>query len=379
MKKINTLIFLPLLVVSLVSCQDPNADPNYEAGKELKLVSIEMNQEYGESTLIKYGDYEIVIDSGTSSDAYHVNQTLKSYISDNNIELLIVTHPHGDHVGGMINGAFDNFDISKIVDFGYTYSPSGEGDEISSSYIYNSYVSERTQFVNKGAEYSPITEEIITSPVLDIDKENDLSLTWLKNDYYVDYGSIFPNANVPSDNPNVTSVSFLLTYKYWNMPFLGDGDSTLTETSVMNNHPDILKQSWKKVLLKATHHASSSSMGTNFLEWAHPNSVFVSAAMISSVCVPNQVQLGSGDGKQNHPNSSSVRRIKNALIAQNSTSFYWNAINGDLLMTTDGVSDIAFSGAGRNKDYYIKGTTNISSRVGEKDITFFESDFYSYY
>lgn len=378
MKKLNILFFLPLTVVSLVSCQDPNADPHYLSGEELKIISIEMSKEYGEAIIIKYGNYEILIDSGTDLDSDHVEEVLKANITDETIDLLIVTHPHGDHIGGMIDGALDDFSITKIVDFGYTYSPSGEGDSISSSYLYNAYIAKRNSFVNEGTNYAAITNELKQNPIIEIDKANNLTLTWLKNDYYYAPGYVFTGSGNP-DNPNSTSVSFLLTYKYWNIPFLGDADSTYHEPSIVKNHPNILSQPWKKVLLKATHHASSSSLGTNFLSWAHPNAMFVSAAMLDDVAAPNQVVIGSGSGKQNHPNPTTVRRIKNALKAQDSTSFYWNAINGDLTMTTNGVDDFTFVGAGRQKNYYIKNTEDLASVEDEKNVTFFESEFYDYF
>lgn len=379
MKKQYALILLPLLVVSLSSC-DPNADPNYVAGEELKIISIEMNKEYGEAILIKYGNYEILVDSGNNTDASHVKEVLTTYVTDKTIDLLVVTHPHGDHIGGINNNCLSGFKVSKLVDFGYTYAPGGEGDEISSSGLYNAYASKRSALVAAGTNYVAITNEIKNNPVIDIDKENNLSLTWLKNDYYFEPGTVFPNSSQPDvTNPNSTSVAFLLTYKYWNMPFLGDADSTYEEFSIVKNHPDILSQSWKKVLLKATHHASSSSLGSNFLKWAHPNAMFISAAMLDDVAVPYQVGIGSKEGQQNHPNGSTVRRIKNTLKAQNSTAFYWNGINGDLLMTTNGVDDFLFSGAGRHKDYYIKNTTDLASREAEKNVTFFESEFYKYY
>lgn len=380
MKNTQKLFILPLMVLTLASCQNPNADPHYSKGDDLKIISIEMSDEYGESTLIKYENYEIVIDSGNFADSNHVTSIMEQYVTDKTIDLMVITHPHGDHFGGFIDGCFDDFSVSKLVDFGYTYSPSGEGDNISSSSLYNSYVSKRNQMVAKGTNYTAITNELSTHPTLDIDVANNLSITWLKNDYYVAPGVSFPNSTMPNvTNPNSTSVAFSLSYKYWNFPFLGDADSTYAEYSIVNNHKDLLTADWKKVCLKATHHASSSSDGTSLLNWAHPDAAFVSAAMLDSVCVPNQVVLGSGTGEQNHPNKTTVSRIKNALALKNSTSFYWNGINGDLTITCDGVNDLTFSGAGRSKDYYIKNTTDIASREDEKNVTFFNSEFYQYY
>lgn len=367
----NKLFLLPLIsLLSLSAC----SKVNYEPGDPLKITSIEMSREYGECTLIQFNNYDIVVDSGTGEDASHINEVLNNKITDREIDLLVVTHPHGDHIGGIISGALDGFIVKSIVDYGYTFNVSGNEDEIVSSSYVNRYVSKRNAWVASGANYTGIKEQYNKQKITTIDKANNLSIRWLKNDYYFGQNETFPNSSVAEDNPNITSVSFVLEYKYWNLIMCGDIDSTYGEASIKENHAKLFNDEKKKVILKANHHASSSSLGYNFLEWCHPNLMFVSAALIDSVSAPNNVVIGSGNGQQNHPNPSTIRRMK-----KTTENVYWNAINGDITLSVDGVNDYLMTGAGRHKDYYQKGTTTISSRDNEKNITFFSSDFYQYY
>jgi competence protein ComEC len=370
--KTKILFILPFLCLSFSSCSDPNADPHYQSGANLKVISIEMSIQYSECTLFQYSNYEIVVDSGMGNDSTHIQNVIDKYCTDKTIDLMVITHPHGDHIGGFNNGAFDKYNITNLVDFGYVYNPSGSGDAISSSSLYNTYAAKRKTYIDKGTKYYPITEAINSFNNIEIDKENNVSLMWLKNDYYFSPSESFPNSKVNSDNPNITSVSFNLSYKYFNYIMCGDIDSTYGESSIVKNHQDLFKPEWKKTIVKANHHASSSSLGSTFLSWSRPNNMFISAAMVSEVRAPNAVILGN-DG-QAHPNKTTISRIKNYT-----TNLYWNAINGDLLITCNGVNDPTFSGSGRSYDYLIKDSSNIASRSDEKDITFFNSEFYKYF
>ena len=142
--------------------------------------------------------------------------------------------------------------------------------------------------------------------------------------------------------------------------------------SIASNHDKLFKGK-ERVMLKATHHGSSSSMGSAFLDWAHPELMFVSAAMVDGVCIPNQVTLGTADNAQNHPSKSSLKRMTNRT-----DNIYWNAINGDLTITVDGVNDANVVGAGRNKNYYkIDGSE--ASINEEKNVRIIDSAFYSFF
>ena len=365
-----------LLIVSLLACSSLiscTKEKKYLPGDWLTITSIEMADEYGDATLIQYKDYDILVDSGSGSDASHVSDVLYNKVRDKEIDLLVVTHPHGDHIGGIINNALNGFSVKHIVDYGYTYDTDGD-DKINNSGYVQQYVNKRNSYINAGATYHGIKEQIKESSVFEIDKANDLSIIWLKNNYYYGEDEVFPNSDCPTDNPNTTSVSFCLEYKYWNIIMCGDSDSSNAEFSIVENHEKLFQSNKKRVLLKGTHHCSSSSMGYNFMDWCSPEIIFTSSAMIENICVPHQVELGSGSGELNHPNKSTVRRIKNKTEL-----FYWNGINGDMTFKTDGVNDMTMTGAGRSRDYYKKNSTDIASRENEKNVTFFESEFAKYF
>ena len=361
-------ISLPLLFVAcLASCQT-----SYQPGVPLTITSIEMCDQYGESTLIQFGSYDIVVDTGAGADASHVKAVLNQKVSDKEIDLLILTHPHGDHIGGIINGAINGFSVKQIVDYGYTYDTNDNGTIDNSSYV-QSYVNYRNNLIKKGASYLGIKETVEQSDKLVIDKKNDLILHWLHNDFYVGMDDVFPNKQMSAKNPNTTSVSFSLQYKKWHILMCGDVDSTLGEFSILVNEEKLFKKG-SRVILKANHHASSSSMGYNFMEWCNPEMMFVSAAMVDGIIAPNPVVLGNGDGQQNHPNKSAVKRMKEIT-----EEIYWNGINGDLTITIDGVNDYIIEGAGRHKNYYKKGTTELANVEEEKNVTLLNSEFGKYY
>ena len=78
--RITYLLLIPLLV-SVSSCAG-NKNKEYAPGNDLTLTSIEMCDFYGECTLIQYGDYDLVIDSGAPKDTNHVKEVLNAKIKD---------------------------------------------------------------------------------------------------------------------------------------------------------------------------------------------------------------------------------------------------------------------------------------------------------
>ena len=351
-----------------MACQSVNKD---KPGEILTITSIEMKNMYGDSTLIQYKDYDILIDSGTMSDANHIKDVLNKKVVDKKIELLVLTHPHGDHIGGIVNNCLSNMNVDTIVDYGYTYQTDGTS-MVENINTVNSYTSIRDEFVANGTKYYGIKEALKSLSTVYIDKAEDCYLRWLKHDYYLSVGETFPNEKIPSDNPNTTSVSCYVHYKHYNIILCGDADSMYTEMSIELNYEKLFKKDDRNIL-KATHHAASSSNGSNFLDWCHPELIYISSAMVDAVCAPNQVKVGSGSDAQTHPNKSSLKRLLNAT-----DNVYWNGINGDLSIKIDGINDYKISGSIRSKDY-LNPNGEVVSKEAEKDIKFKDSVFYEYY
>ena len=63
----------------------------------------EMVGTYGDSIFIDYGNFEMLIDGGADEDTTHVMEYIASKCADHQLEVLILTHPHVDHFGGIDN------------------------------------------------------------------------------------------------------------------------------------------------------------------------------------------------------------------------------------------------------------------------------------
>jgi competence protein ComEC len=72
----------------------------------------------GDSVFIDAGDYEILIDAGTADKGVTVSNYIKPYV-DGDLDLMIATHAHADHVGGLARVLAD-YQVDEIVDSGDT-------------------------------------------------------------------------------------------------------------------------------------------------------------------------------------------------------------------------------------------------------------------
>lgn len=64
----------------------------------------------GDAILIDYGTYEMLIDGGEKSPG--VVDYLNNYV-DGELEVMVATHPHADHIGGLI-AVLDTFEVNEI-------------------------------------------------------------------------------------------------------------------------------------------------------------------------------------------------------------------------------------------------------------------------
>lgn len=78
------------------------------AVEQLKVHFIDVGQ--GDSILIDLGSTEILIDGGGRSPG--IVPYLESYV-DGAIEVMVATHPHADHIGGLIN-VLSEYEVKEI-------------------------------------------------------------------------------------------------------------------------------------------------------------------------------------------------------------------------------------------------------------------------
>lgn len=80
--------------------QEVNNEDKENENPSLKIIMIPLGA-LGDSTLIDYGDTEILIDAGGSSSKgspKRITDTLDDYVTDNKLEMIIITHSDSDHL-----------------------------------------------------------------------------------------------------------------------------------------------------------------------------------------------------------------------------------------------------------------------------------------
>ena len=196
----------------------------------------------------------------------------------NSVDLMILTHPDYDHVGGL-PAVIENIDVKTIIDTDHT----DDSDE------YNKFLSD---IIYRDISYNKVYRgyKYIIEPDLELDILNPPQGVYLEK--------------------NNKSVVVRMIYK--NVIFLFSGDIGFSaEEDIMKNIPDL-----KADVLKVAHHGSKNSSGIEFLRKVNPE--------IAVICV----------GKRNrfkHPNKITLARLNeiNARILRTDQ-------NGQITINTDG-------------------------------------------
>ncbi len=321
----------------------PNNNPPEEK-PALQLISLEMIKQYGDSTLIKYGDFEILIDGGESGDAANVKNMLSAYVTDGVLDMLIISHPHSDHMAGIQKlETFEAIDeIGVIIDNGITRT---------SSFYTNFKNNVQSHYVELGADYYTIDDVLATPALRTYGIDDNLSINFL-------YSALY---NQTSDI-NASSIGFYIEYYNTFICMFGDA-TTATEKSYMELNAKFTETS-DTVIYKASHHGSNGSNSADFLNYLEIDYCFISASYYG---------MDEGDA----PNISNQHPYYNAItrIAVHTKQIYWNGINGTLHIDITDAS-VSVYGEGRTRNYSYGGAAADSE--AEKNITYLKSKWYQY-
>ena len=222
---------------------------------------LELGNKYtGDSTFIKAGDVDILIDAGSrQNSATTIANFIDNYCTDGVLEYVIATHAHQDHIAGFVGsnsdqGILKRYKIDTLIDFSLTNATSA---------IYNNYVSLRDEKVASGdiAHHYTANECIQgTNGAKKVYQLGDgMTMEILDQKFYRE----------TTDDENDYSVCTLFTQANNHYLFTGDlekkGEASLVE---LNNLPEC-------ELFKGGHHGSYTANTDTLLSVIKPKTVCI--------------------------------------------------------------------------------------------------------
>lgn len=232
-------------------------------------------------TLIKYGNIEFLIDGGNYGDGNDITNYIKDLNVDN-IEYVIATHPHEDHIGG----------LPKIMSY------------FSVDNIYTPYIKEEYKPTTK--IYNSLNTIIDTK---DIDEYNPNNGDIIYSDENLKFEILF-DGRIDSNDLNDYSIVTKMTYK--DVSFIFTGDSTIPSEELLLENNDI--NNLKADVLLIGHHGSSTSTSKEFLDAVSPN-----------YCI---ISCGAGN-EYGHPHYETLKKLSNITT-------YRTDLDGTIIATTNG-------------------------------------------
>lgn len=243
-------------------------------GPKMTIHFIDVGQ--GDSILIDFGTYEALIDAGNNGDGSLVVNYIKPYI-DGDLDLVIATHAHEDHIGGLDN-VIEAYQVDEIID-------SGDNTDTAT---FNDYITA----VSSEPNCKYLADEDMT---IDMGSGAKINIV----------DALDGNSNLNND-----SVIAILDYNNFEAVFPGDSESA-AEAACLSKMYDI-------DVLKAGHHGSRTASSQAFLNVIKPETVIISAG------------LGNQYG---HPHYEALQRF-----AGIGASVYGTFKSGSIVLTTYGNS-----------------------------------------
>lgn len=245
------LLFLSLTIACVVIL-------NLDFRNNLKITFLYVGQ--GDCTLIETPDgSNILIDCGMKDFKYNSGENIVPFLKRkgiNQIDLLILTHLHYDHIGG-IEYILNNFDVKKIID--------------NETRLNNSLIRK--------------LESLVIANKIPRDK-------FYSGDYIEGYGNLrlfFLNPQKDDSlHNNEHSKSIVLKLKYENTEILFISDLNFEgENFITNTYGDFLKSD----ILKVSHHGSKNASSIPFLLKCEPRYSVISCGKDNIFGHPSELVL----------------------------------------------------------------------------------------
>lgn len=260
----------------------------------------------GDSTLIKVGNTEVLIDAGSiRSSASTLVPYIQNYCTDGKLEYVIATHMHEDHIAAFvgtptIDGIFESFVCETIIE-----APKTTID----SKLYQEYVTLRN--AENATYYTALDCVDKNGAKLTFDLSENITMRILYQEYYEKATTI--------ENDN--SVCVLFTQGDNKYLFTGDLQKNGEESLVACN-PDL-----KNVdLFKAGHHGSDTSNNALLIDKIQPKMVVVNCS--------------AGGSSYNFPTQEVINNVakytEQVYVTTMATENGWANMNGNIIVSSDG-------------------------------------------
>jgi beta-lactamase superfamily II metal-dependent hydrolase len=253
-----TVISCLLSFVVSATAAEPRREGPLAAGRGvLKITVIDVWQ--GDSILIETpSGRRILVDAGEGSTSYAsydapdvniIPFLRRNAITSNDLNTLVLTHPHHDHIGGALS-ILDRYAIRTVFDTGMPYAT-------------DKYLRILRRIEERNIRY------IVPKPGDRLDWDPALEVLVLNS------------ASDVHDEPNNNSLVLRIKYGRFTMLLTGDAE-TEAETDMINSGLPL-----RSLVLKAGHHASDTSSGEDFLDAVRPETVIVSVGLNNKFSHPS--------------------------------------------------------------------------------------------
>lgn len=240
--RIYLLIFLALLALAIWSVYFKEPDRN------LHIYIFDIGQ--GDAILLQKGNQQILIDGGPNGSV--ISQLGKVMpIEDREIETVILTHPHADHVTGLVE-IFSRYKVDKVEYSGIDYD----------SGVYTNFLAEIK------AKNIPIS----------IPKTGEAESAFDQGPKGAPFGGkitfLWPGENAESYKNNLNDTSEVFRFDYGNFSALFPGDCEIEcWQGIIANNKNLIANI---VFLKVSHHGSKNGTTQELLEIVKPKITIIS-------------------------------------------------------------------------------------------------------
>ncbi len=252
----TSLVLLLIAFLLFPGCTGPygtpgvsSLDPNTTG--DLQVYFLDVGQ--GDSSVILFKDKVVLIDAGETDRGDTVVAALKN-LGIKKIDLLVATHPHSDHIGGM-QKVLANFEVKKVLDSGLP----------STSSLYGKFL---TTIDRDGITYLPAEQ----GQTIDLDPALRILV-------------LSPPKGRIGDDLNTNSIILRISYGTVNLLFTGDATTAAEGALTKTGYP------LDAQVAKIGHHGSSGASSAAFLSRVNPQVAVISVGKDNDYGHPHREML----------------------------------------------------------------------------------------